>query len=175
MRSSLLFYDFAALGSLLASLVICTGLVYSGKFFGAGRPASWPPIIKWMWRVTWMLWLVAVISFVVLRIQYPVDGDITISPHAPLEEQILQLLALGSVIGGYIIMWAWWLALAVRGARARSRGHERSATAMRQSLSQRLGRGAVVILSLIIVVVVGATCPFVIIAIFWLLGHEMPH
>jgi hypothetical protein len=43
-------------------------------------PASWPPIIKWMWRIPWMLWLLAVITFVVLRIRYPVGGDITISP-----------------------------------------------------------------------------------------------
>ncbi len=171
MRPSLLFYDFAALGSLLASLVFFTALVYSGKFFDSGRPASWPPAITWMWRFAWMLWLVAVITFVVLRIQYPVDGDITISPHAPLEEEILQLLALGSVIGGYIIMWAWLLALAVRGARAQD--HERNATAMRQPLSQRLGRVAVVILTLIIMVIAGATCPFVTLAILYLVGLAM--
>lgn len=80
MRPSLFVYDLAALGSLLASLVFFTALVYSGKFFGAGRPASWPPVITWLWRFAWMLWLVAVITFVVLRIQYPVDGDITITP-----------------------------------------------------------------------------------------------
>lgn len=174
MRPSLLVYDFAALGSLLASLVICTGLVYSGKFFGAGRPASWPPIIKWMWRFAWMLWLVAVITFVVLRIQYPVDGDITITPHAPLEEHVLQLLALGGVIGGYILLWAWWLALAFRGTRARLRGRERNATAMPQPLSQRLGLVAVVILTLIIVVIAGAICPFVTLAILYLIGLAMP-
>lgn len=116
-------YDVTAIGSLLATLVIFTGLVYSGKFFDSGRPASWPPIITWMWRITWMLWLVAVIAVLVLRIQYPVDGAIPPSPHAPLEEQMLQSLALGSVVGGYIIVWAWWLAIAIRGTRARLRRH----------------------------------------------------
>jgi hypothetical protein len=173
-RPSLFVYDLAALGSLLASLVFFTGLVYSGKFFGAARPARWPPIIKWMWRFAWMLWLVAVITFVVLRIQYPVDGDITITPHAPPEEHVLQLLALGGVIGGYILLWAWWLALAFRGARARLRGRERNATAMPQPLSQRLGHVAVVILTLIIVVIAGATCPFVTLAILYLIGLAMP-
>jgi hypothetical protein len=112
-ETSLLLYDFAALGSLLASLVICTVLVYSGKFYGAGRPASWPPIIKWMWRLPWMLWLLAVITFVVLRIRYPVGGDITISPNVPLMEHVLQILASGGVVGGYIIVFAWWLALVI--------------------------------------------------------------
>ncbi len=84
MGPSLFVYDITAIGSLLATLVIVTGLVYSGKFFDSGRPASWPPIIKWMWRFAWMLWLVAVVTFVVLRIQYPVDSDVTISPHAPV-------------------------------------------------------------------------------------------
>lgn len=119
----MLVYDITAIGSLLATLVICTGLVYSGKFFDSGRPASWPPIITWLWRIAWMLWLVAVITVLVLRIQYPVDGAIPPSPHAPLEEQILQPLALGSVVGGYMFLWAWWLAIAIRGTRARLRRH----------------------------------------------------
>lgn len=133
MRPSWLFYDLAALGSRGAILVFWTVRVYSGRFFGAVRLASWPPIITWLWRCAWMLWLVAVITFVVLRIQYPEDGDITITPHAPLEEHVLQLLALGGVIGGYILLWAWWLALAFRGARARLRGRERNASAMWRS------------------------------------------
>ena len=132
---SLLFYDFAALGSLLATLVFWTALVYSGRFLGAVRPASWPPIIKWLWRFAWMLWLLAAITFVVLRIRYPVGGDITISPNVPLMEHVLQVLALGAIIGGYIIVWAWSLALAIYEAAVRSRGHERHATAMRQQLS----------------------------------------
>jgi len=167
-------YDLAPLGSLLAILVFFTALVYSGKVFGGERPASWPPVITWLWRFAWMLWLVAVITVVVLRIQYPVDGDITITPHAPLEEHVLQLLALGGVIGGYILFWAWWLALAFRGARARSRGRERNATAMPQPLSQRLDHVAIVILTLIIVVIAGATCPFVTLAILYLIGLAMP-
>lgn len=174
MRSSLFVYDLAALGSLLASLIFFTALVYSGKFFGAGRPASWPPVITWLWRFAWMLWLVAVITFVVLRIQYPVDGDITITPHAPLEEHVLQILASGGVIGGYILLWAWWLALAFRGARARLRGRERNATAMPQAPSQRLGPVPLVILTLVIVVIAGATCPFVTLVILYLIGLAMP-
>lgn len=174
MRPSLLFYDFAALGSLLASLVFFTSLAYSGKLFGAGRPASWPPIIKWLWRIAWMLWLVAVITFVVLRIQYPVDGAITITPHAPVMQHVLQILALGGVAGGYLFLWAWWLAIAFRGARARLRDHERNATAMRQPLWQGPGRVAVIILTLAIVVIVGATCPFVTMAILYFIGVALP-
>src|SRR5258706_9901636 len=131
------FYDLAALGSLLATLVFWTALVYSGRFLGAVRPARWPPIIKWLWRFAWMLWLLAAITFVVLRIRYPVGGDITISPHVPLMEHVLQILALGGIIGGYSIVWAWSTALAFYEARARSRGHERHAAAMRQQLSPR--------------------------------------
>lgn len=175
MRPSLFVYDYSAIGSLLATLVLFTGLVYSGKFFDSGRPASWPPIITWLWRIAWMLWLVAVIIVVVLRIQYPVDGAIVPSPHAPLEEQILQPLVPGSVIGGYMFLWAWWLAIMFRGARARSRRHERTATAMPQPLLQRLGRVAVAILALIVVLIVGATCPFVLIALDLLLGQALPH
>jgi hypothetical protein len=117
----LLVDDFAALGSLLATLVLFTGLVYSGKFFGAGRPASWPPIIKWMWRVPWMLWLMAVITFVVLRVRYPIDGDITISPPVPLVEHVLQILALIGVVGGFYLVFAWWLALVIYQAMRRQR------------------------------------------------------
>jgi hypothetical protein len=113
------FYDWAALGSLLATLVIWAALVYSGRFLGAVRPASWPPIIKWMGRLSWMLWLVAAITFVVLRIRYPVGGDITISPNVPLMEHVLQVLALVGIIGGYIIVWAWGFALAVYETRVR--------------------------------------------------------
>jgi hypothetical protein len=110
----MLFYDLAALGSLLASLVIYWAfVVWSVRYRGVPRPASWPPIIKWMWRLPWMLWLLAVITFVVLRIRYPVGGDITISPNVPLMEHILQVLALGGVVGGYIIVFAWWLALVI--------------------------------------------------------------
>jgi hypothetical protein len=112
-ETSLLLDDFAALGSLLASLVIITMLVYSGRFFGAGRPASWPPIINWMWRLSWMLWLLAAITFVVLRMRYPVGGDITLSPNVPPMEHVLQILASGGVVGGYIIVFAWWLALSI--------------------------------------------------------------
>jgi hypothetical protein len=54
-----------------------------------------------------------VITFVVLRIRYPVDGDITISPNVPLMEHVLQILALGGVVGGFYIVFAWWLALAI--------------------------------------------------------------
>ena len=124
-----------------------------------------------------MLWLVAVITFVVIRIQFPAGGDITITPHAPQEEHVLQFLALGGVIGGYILLWAWWLALASRGSPARLRGRERNATAIPQPLSQRLGQVghvAVVILTLMIVVIAGATCPFVTLAILYLIGLAMP-
>lgn len=123
MGPSLFVYDITPIGSLLATLVIFTGLVYSGKFFDSGRPASWPPIITWLWRIAWMLWLVAVITVLALRIQYPVGGAIPPSPYAPLEEQMLQPLALGSVFGGYMVLWAWWLAIAIRGTRARLRRH----------------------------------------------------
>lgn len=172
---SLFVYDLYATGSLLAILVFCTGLVYSGKFFDLGRPASWPPIIRWLWRVSWLLWLVAVLSVVVLRIQYPVEGHIVPSPTAPLEEQILQNLVVGSVVGGYILLWAWWLANVVRGSRARSRRKALNATATPQPLWLRLGRLTVVILGLIVMVVVGAACPFAIIGIELLLGHAAPH
>lgn len=92
-----------------------------------------------MWRFAWMLWLVAAFTFVALRIQYPVGGDITISPNAPLVEHVLQALALGGIIGGYILVWAWRLALALYEAVVGSRGHERHAAVMRQQLSQRRG------------------------------------
>ncbi len=118
MGRSMLVYDFSALGSLLATLVIFWAMRaffvrFPGLFPYVVRQASWPPIIKWLWRSAWMLWLLAVISFVVLRIRYPVGGDITISPNVPLMEHVLQLLALGGVIGGYLIVWAWLLALAI--------------------------------------------------------------
>jgi hypothetical protein len=63
------------------------------------------------------------------------------------------------------------------GARARLRGRERNATAIPQPLSQRLGQVghvAVVILTLMIVVIAGATCPFVTLAILYLIGLAMP-
>lgn len=172
---SLLINYLAAFGSLLATLVLCSGLVYSGRFFGAERPASWAPIITWLWRVTWMLWLVALTTFVVLTLHYPVKNNATISPHVPLEEQILMLLTLGSVLGSYGLLFAWWLALAVRSVRARSRGRERNATAMPQTLRQRLGDVAVVILALIIVVVATPTFPFVLIVSSLLLSYVVPH
>lgn len=146
----MLFYDFSALGSLLATLVFWTALVYSGWFLRAAHPASWPPIIKWMWRAAWMLWLLAAISFVVLRIRYPVGGDITISPNVPLLEHVFQLLALGGIIGGYLIVWTSWLALAIYEAVVRSRGHEHNAAAMQQ-LAPR--RGYVVVVARIVLLI----------------------
>ena len=120
MGPSMLVYDFSALGSLLATLVIFWAMrAFFVRFCGAVRQASWPPIVKWLWRSAWMLWLLAVISFVVLRLRYPVGGDITISPNAPPMEHVLQLLALGGVIGGYLIVWAWLLALAIYEAAVR--------------------------------------------------------
>lgn len=83
---SLLINYLAAFGSVLATLVLCTGLIYSSKFFGAEPPARWAPTIAWLWRVTWMLWLVAVTTFVVLTLHYPVKNNATISPQLPLEE-----------------------------------------------------------------------------------------
>src|SRR5262249_18319329 len=85
------FYDVAALGSLLWALLSGTALVNSGRLVNTPHPAGWPPIITWLWRIPWMLWLLAAISFVVLRLQYPVGGDITISPNVPLMENILQV------------------------------------------------------------------------------------
>jgi len=163
--SSMGFYDLAALGSLLWILVFWTALVYSGRFLGAVRPASWPPIITWLWRFAWMLWLLAAITFVVLRIRYPVGGDITISPHVPLMEHVLQVLALGGIIGGYIIVSAWWFALAVYETRVRSRGHERHAAAMWQQLWQPSGHVAWDIVLLIMILVMAAALAFLIIVV----------
>jgi hypothetical protein len=159
------FYDLAALGSLLWALVFWTALVYSGRFLGAVRPASWPPIIKWLWRFAWMLWLLAAITFVVLRIRYPVGGDITISPNVPLMEHVLQVLALGGVVGGYIIVWAWRFGLTIYETRVRSQGHERNAAAMWQQLWQPSGHVAWDIVLLIMILVMAAAIVFVIIVV----------
>lgn len=165
MGPSMLFYDLSALGSLLAILVFWTALVYSGWFLRAGHPAHWPPIITWLWRAAWVLWLLAAISFVVLRIRYPVGGDITISANVPLMEHVLQLLALGGIIGGYLIGWAWWIALAIYEIVVRSRGHEHNAAAMQQQLAPR--RGSVVVVArialLIMALVMVAAIAFLII------------
>lgn len=80
-----------------------------------------------------------------------------------------------SALSGYVLLLAWWLALAARSIRARSRGRERNARAMPQTLRQRLSRVAVVILALIIVVVVTPTCPFVLIVSSLLLSYVTPH
>lgn len=45
---------------------------------------------------------------------------------------------------------------------------------MRQPLWQRPGRVAVVILTLILVVIAGATCPFVTMAILYFIGVALP-
>src|SRR5260221_12101922 len=158
-------YDLAALGSLLATLVFLTALVYSGRFLGAVRPARWPPIIKWLWRFAWMLWLLAAITFVVLRIRYPVGGDITISPNVPLMEHVLQVLALGGVVCGYIIFWTWWFALTIYEIRVRSTGYERNAAPMRQQLCQPDGHVAWDIVLLIMMLVIAAAAVFVIIVL----------
>jgi hypothetical protein len=116
----MLFYDFAALGSLLAVLVINWATVlWPARYRGTLRSASWPPIITWMWRIPWMLWPLAAITFILLRIRYPVGGDITISPNAPLMEHVLQVLALGGVVGGYVIVCTSKIALAVYETRVR--------------------------------------------------------
>ena len=172
--SSMGFYDLAALGSLLWILVFWTALVYSGRFLGAVRPASWPPIITWLWRFAWMLWLLAAITFVVLRIRYPVGGDITISPNVPLMEHVLQVLALGGVVGGYIIVSAWWFALAVYETRVRSRGHERNAAAMWQQLWQPSGHVAWDIVLLIMILVMAAALAFLIIVVVMVINFFIP-
>ncbi len=156
--SSMGFYDLAALGSLLWILVFWTALVYSGRFLGAVRPASWPPIITWMWRFAWMLWLLAAITFVVLRIRYPVGGDITISPHVPLMEHVLQVLAL----------------VAVYETRVRSRGHERNAAAMWQQLWQPSGHVAWDIVLLIMILVMAAGIAFLIIVVVMVINFFIP-
>jgi hypothetical protein len=171
--SSWLFYDLAALGSLLWILLFWTALVNASgsfrflRFFSALHPAGWPPTITWLWRFAWMLWLLAAISFVVLRIRYPVGGDITISPNVPLMEHVLQVLALGGIIGGHIIWWAWFIAVNIHGAAVRSRGHD---AAMRQQLSQRRGHVAWGIVLLIMTLVWAAAGVFLIIMLVWIIN-----
>src|SRR5260370_35184811 len=98
------FYELAALGSLPATLVFCTALAYSGRFLGAVRPARWPPIIKWLWRFAWMLWLLAAITFVGLSIRSPVGGDIPISANVPMMDHCRQEPALGGVFDGLLLL-----------------------------------------------------------------------
>jgi hypothetical protein len=154
------FYDVAALGSLLCTLLFWTALVNSGRLVSTPHPAGWPPIIKWLWRIPWMLWLLAAISFVVLRLRYPVGGDITISPNVPLMESVLQVLALGGIVGGYIIFLAWRPALLIHAVR--SRGHERNAAARWQQLWQPHGHVVWDIVLLIMVLVWAASGVFLI-------------
>jgi hypothetical protein len=154
------FYDLAWLVPLLWTLLFMTALANSGRLFSAPHPASWPPIITWMGRIAWMLWLLAAISFVVLRLRYPVGGDITISPNVPLMEQVLQVLALGGILGGYIIFWARWFALNIYGAR--SGGHERNIAAAWKQLWQPHGHVVWDIVLLIMVLVWAAAGVFLI-------------
>ena len=161
------FYDLAALGSLLWILLFWTALVNSGRLVSAPHPAGWPPIITWMGRIAWMLWLLAAISFVVLRLRYPVGGDITISPNVPLMEHVLQVLALGGIIGGYIIFWVWMFALQIHGAAVRSRDLD---AAMWQQLAQRRGHVAWGIVLLIMVLVLAAALVFLIILLVMIIN-----
>ena len=166
--SSWLFYDLAALGSLLATLLFWTALINSGRLVSTPHPAGWPPIIAWMGRIPWMLWLLAAISFVVLRRRYPVGGDITISPNVPLMEHALQVLALGGIVGGYIIFWVWRTALLIHAVR--SRGHERNAAAIWQQLWHPHGHVAWDIVLLIMVLVLAAALVFLIILLVMIIN-----
>jgi hypothetical protein len=154
------FYDLAALGSLLCVLLFWTALVNSGRLFSAPHPAGWPQIITWLGRFAWMLWLLAAISFVVLRLRYPVGGDITISPNGPLMEHVLQVLALGGILGGYIIVWSWRFALQIHAAR--SQGHKRNVAAIWHQLWQPHGHVVWDIVLLIMVLVWAAAGVFLI-------------
>jgi hypothetical protein len=156
-----LFYDLAALGGLLANLVLWTALVNSGRLFSAPYPGGWPPIITWLGRFAWMLWLLAAISFVVLRIRYPVGGDITISPNVPLMEQVLQVLATVGILGGFFILWVWQTAQNIHNA-VRSRGHKRNIAAVWQQLWQPHGHVAWDIVLLIMLLVWAAAGVFLI-------------
>jgi hypothetical protein len=119
-------------------------------------------MITWLGRFAWMLWLLAAVSFVVLRLRYPVGGDITIAPTVPLMEHVLQVLALGGIIGGYSVVWAWMFALQIHGAAVRSRGLD---AAMWQQLSQRRGHVAWGIVLLIMTLVLAAAGVFLIIVL----------
>jgi hypothetical protein len=107
-----------------------------------------------------MLWLLAAISFVVLRLQYPVGGDITISPNVPLMENILQVLATVGILGGWIIVLAWQPALFIHAARSRDR--ERNIAAIWQHFWQPHGHVVWDIVLLIMVLVWAASGVFLI-------------
>jgi len=158
--SSWAFYDLAALGSLLCTLLFWTALINSGRLVSTPHPAGWPPIIAWMGRIPWMLWLLAAISFVVLRRRYPVGGDITISPNVPLMEHILQVLATVGILGGWIIVLAWQPALSLHAARSRDR--ERNIAAIWQHFWQPHGHVVWDIVLLIMVLVWAASGVFLI-------------
>jgi hypothetical protein len=113
-----------------------------------------------MGRFAWMLWLLAAISFVVLRLRYPVGGDITISPNGPLMESVLQVLAVGGILGGYFIVWVWRTAQNIHAAR--SQGHKRNIAAVWQQLWQPHGHVVWDIVLLIMVLVWAAAGVFLI-------------
>jgi hypothetical protein len=70
---------------------------------------------------------------------------------------------MGGVIGGYILVWAWRLALAIYEAAARSRSHQSNAAIMAQPLLQRRGHVAWDIVLLFLALVAVAALVFLII------------
>jgi hypothetical protein len=72
-----------------------------------------------LWHISWIVVLLGVVGFGVLRVRHPEGVRIVVPASAPLIDHIVQVLALVCIAGGCAIWVTWKVALSTHERRVR--------------------------------------------------------
>lgn len=111
--------------ALLGALGCVWAAVYlPRRYRGAVRYSRWPQAVRWLWRTGWTAGALAAIALAALRIRYPEGARLVIRDSASPIDRVVRMFGIFCIIGFFVVLLAWRLALSwyVRGARRQGVG-----------------------------------------------------
>ena len=102
----------------LLGVLGCVWMVlYSPRLYhGAVLSTDWPPTIRWLSRIGWIIEALALVGFGVIVMQYP---TVAVPANAPPIDHVIKVLALVCYVGGFVVLVAWRVALSAYERRVR--------------------------------------------------------
>ena len=100
-------------------LLVWIALFAPRRYQGAVPSTDWPPTIRWLWRIGWMVGVLGAVAFGVLRIRHPEGARVVVPASAPLLDHVLQILVIVFGIGCLAVLMVWKVALSTHERRVR--------------------------------------------------------